>query len=367
MEENASASSLLFDSEAGAVSFVDGFKSHVLIPGDEILEERLECIPEPQSSMVVMDQRTGYVKAIVGGRGKKNASLTLNRATNSYRQPGSTFKILSTYSAALDSGAKTIGSEVEDAPFQYETGADVHNADEEYRGWISLREAIIHSVNVAAVKTLTQITPARGYQQLLKFGITSLDPAKDVVQPLALGGISKGVSNLELTAGYAAIANGGIYTKPIFYTKILDQSGNIVLDNTPETRRAVSADTAWILTDAMEDVVKEGTATDVQLECGMPVAGKTGTTSKYNDVWFVGYTPYYTIGVWPDLTTTRSFRTKAYTGAITRLCGRRWRSGSPGNSRRRHLSSRIPCRSCGPAPSPISRYPRPASTSRKIM
>ena len=298
LEENASASSLLFDSEAGAVSFVDGFKSHVLIPGDEILEERLECIPEPQSSMVVMDQRTGYVKAIVGGRGKKNASLTLNRATNSYRQPGSTFKILSTYSAALDSGAKTIGSEVEDAPFQYETGADVHNADEEYRGWISLREAIIHSVNVAAVKTLTQITPARGYQQLLKFGITSLDPAKDVVQPLALGGISKGVSNLELTAGYAAIANGGIYTKPIFYTKILDQSGNIVLDNTPETRRAVSADTAWILTDAMEDVVKEGTATDVQLECGMPVAGKTGTTSKYNDVWFVGYTPYYTIGVW---------------------------------------------------------------------
>ncbi len=297
-KEEAEEFDLLFDSEAEAIRSVEDFKSSILLEGDEILGERLELIPEPQSSMVIMDQRTGYVKAIVGGRGKKTASLTLNRATGSYRQPGSTFKILSTYSAALDSGAKMIGSYVEDAPFSYEGGAEVHNSTEEYMGWITLREAIVHSVNVAAVKTLTQITPARGYQQLLKFGITSLDPDRDVVQPLALGGISKGVSNLELTAGYAAIANSGIYTKPILYTRIYDQSGNIVIDNTPETRRAVSADTAFILTDAMEGVVKEGTATAVQLQGGMPAAGKTGTTSKYNDVWFVGYTPYYTAGVW---------------------------------------------------------------------
>ena len=289
---------LLFDSEAEALSYVADYKGHILKENDEILAERTECIPQPQSSMVVMDQRTGYVKAIVGGRGEKNASLTLNRATSAFRQPGSTFKILSTYSAALDSGAKMIGSYVEDAPFRYETGDEVHNSSEEYLGWITLREAIVRSVNVAAVKVLTQITPQRGYQQLLKFGITSLDPSRDVVQPLALGGISKGVSNLELTAAYAAIANGGIYTKPIFYTKILDQNGSVVIDNTPETRRAVTADTAWILTDAMKGVVREGTATEVQLDSGMPVAGKTGTTSKYNDVWFVGYTPYFTIGVW---------------------------------------------------------------------
>ena len=327
-KESAEDFDLLFDSEAEALSIAEDYKSHILKSGDEIVSERTECIPEPQSSMVVMDQRTGYVKALVGGRGEKTASLTLNRATSAYRQPGSTFKILSTYAAALDSGAKMIGSYVEDAPFQYATGEEVHNSSESFLGWITLREAIIHSVNVAAVKILTQITPLRGFQQLLKFGITSLDPDRDVVQPLALGGISKGVSNLELTAAYAAIANGGIYTKPIFYTKILDQNGNVVIDNTPETRRAVTADTAWILTDAMEGVVREGTATEVQLDSGMPVAGKTGTTSKYNDVWFVGYTPYYTVGVWggydnneklPDEGVYRSYHKTLWKKVVDRL------------------------------------------------
>ena len=319
---------LLFDSEAEAQHYVDLYRNAVMKEGDEIVSERTEFVPQPQSSLVVMDQRTGYVKAIVGGRGAKTASLTLNRATATYRQPGSTFKILSTYAAALDSGAKTIGSYVEDAPYQYENGTDVHNAGGEYRGWITLRQAVTDSVNVAAVKTLTQITPARGYQQLLKFGFTSLDPAKDIVQPLALGGISKGVSNLQLTAAYAALANGGIYTKPIFYTKILDQNGQVVIDNTPETRRAVSADTAWILTDAMEDVVKEGTAAAVQLESGMPVAGKTGTTSNYNDLWFVGYTPYYTMGIWagfdnneemPEEGTYREYHKTLWKAIMSRL------------------------------------------------
>ena len=296
--DSAEPFDLLFMSEAEAQSCVDAYKSRVLREGDEITAERTEFIPQPQSSLVVMDQRTGYVKAVVGGRGKKTASRVLNRAAGSFRQPGSTFKILSTYAAALDSGAKTIGSFVEDAPYTYENGGDVHNADETYRGWITLREAIVHSVNVAAVKVLTQITPLRGYQQLLKFGITSLNADKDVVQPLALGGISKGVSNLELTAAYASLANGGIWTKPVFYTRILNEDGTVLIDNTPETRRAVSADTAFILTDAMEGVVREGTGTALALESGMPVAGKTGTTSAYNDLWFVGYTPYLTMGIW---------------------------------------------------------------------
>ena len=290
--------SLLFSRKEDAEACVDTYRKAVLTAGDELVAERLQLVPEPQSSLVVMDQQTGYVKALTGGRGEKNASLVLNRATGTYRQPGSTFKILSTYAPALDSGAKTIGSYVEDAPYQYENGTQVHNADGEYHGWITLRQAIADSNNVAAVRLLTQITPARGYQQLLKFGITSLDPSRDVVQPLALGGISGGVSNLELTAAYAAIANGGIYTKPVLYTKILNQNGEVVIDNTPETGRAVSEDTAFILTDAMEDVVRYGTGTEAALESGMPVAGKTGTTSGYNDVWFVGYTPYYTMGIW---------------------------------------------------------------------
>ncbi len=320
---------LLFESEAEAGSCIDLYKKAVMKPGDVIIAERTDYMPQPQSSLVVMDQKTGYVKALVGGRGEKNASLTLNRATGTFRQPGSTFKILSTYAAALDSGAKNLGSCLEDAPYQYATGEEVHNADNSFRGWVTIRDAIADSINIPAVRLLTQITPARGYQQLLKFGITSLDPDRDVVQPLALGGISRGVTNLELTAAYAAIANGGLYTRPIFYTRILNQQGEVIIDNTPETRRAVTEETAYLLTDAMTDVVKRGTGKALALDSGMPVAGKTGTTSNYNDVWFVGYTPWYTMGVWagfdnneklPETGTYREYHKTLWKRIMTRLC-----------------------------------------------
>ena len=148
------------------------------------------------------------------------------------------------------------------------------------------------------MQTITDITPKAAYNQLLKYGFTTLSERNDVYQPLALGGIYNGVTNLELTAAFAAIANEGNYTKPIFYTRIEDQDGNIVINNTPETTRAISRETAALLTNAMEDVVTKGTGQNVRLDCGMPVAGKTGTTTDYRDVWFVGYTPYYTCGVW---------------------------------------------------------------------
>ncbi len=296
--ETAADFDLSFDSAEEGQAYIDDYKNHVIGEGDTVIAERTSFAPQPQSSMVVMDQRTGYVKAIQGGRGEKTASLTLNRATDTLRQPGSTFKILSTYAPLLDSGEKTLASLYKDAKYAYADGTEVHNASNSYSGWMSVRDAIVHSVNIVAVKAITDLTPQQGYNELLKFGFTSLDPANDVYQPLALGGITNGVSNLELTAAYAAIANQGSYTKPIFYSKILDQSGNVVIDNTPETTRVISEDTAWLLTSAMEDVVNHGTGTALRLSNGMPVAGKTGTTSKYNDVWFVGYTPYYTIGVW---------------------------------------------------------------------
>ena len=136
-------------------------------------------------------------------------------------------------------------------------------------------------------------------EMLEKFGFTTLDEKKDAGQALALGGITNGVTNLELTAAYAAIADGGVYMPPAFYTKITDMNGNTVIDNSsPEKTQVISRETAWILTDAMKGVVSDGTGTDLQLDSAMAVAGKTGTTSDYNDVWFVGYTPYYTCGVW---------------------------------------------------------------------
>ncbi len=296
--DQAATFDLNFDSPEEGQGYIDDYKKNVLQSGDNIVAERSSFAPQPQSSMVVMDQRTGYVKAIEGGRGTKTASLTLNRATNMTRQPGSTFKILSTYAPLLDSGQKTLASAYLDAKYAYTNGTEVHNSTNSYSGWTTIRDAITNSINVVAVKAITDLTPQAGFNELQKFGFTTLDPAKDVYQPLALGGISNGVTNLELTAAYAAIANGGDYIKPLFYTKILDQNGNVIINNTPETTKVISKETAWILTNAMEDVVKEGTGQAVQLDNGMPVAGKTGTTSQYNDVWFCGYTPYYTIGVW---------------------------------------------------------------------
>ena len=297
---------LLFDSDDEAQSYVDKYKAHILQeePGSQIFAERISFTMEPQSSMTIMDQKTGYVKAIIGGRGEKTASLTMNRATDSTRQPGSTFKIVSTYATALEKG-ETLATIYKDEKYAYEDGTEVRNATGRYLGDITIRKAIEQSVNVVAVKTLTEVTPQAGYDQLLKFGFTTLADNEeingqvytDIRQPLALGGITHGVTNLELTAAYAAIANGGMYNSPSFYTTVTDSDGNVILEHQTDTHEAVSDSTAYLLTSAMEDVVTSGTGKALQLG-SMPVAGKTGTTSDYNDVWFAGFTPYYTAAVW---------------------------------------------------------------------
>ncbi len=296
---------LLFDSEEDAQAYINEYKQAVVLEGETIVGERTSFSPQPQSSMVIMDQKTGYVKALVGGRGEKTASLTLNRATNTYRQPGSTFKILSTYAPALEDGM-TLATTFTDEAYNYDDGTPVRNwLNNTYQGPTTIRRAIEQSINVVAVKCLTSITPQRGFDILQEFGFSNLIEQKtingkifsDIEQPLALGGVTYGVTNLELTAAYAAIANGGTYIKPMLYSKILDQEGNVVLENKQQTTNVLRESTAYLLTSAMEDVVKQGTGTDLQLN-NMHVAGKTGTTSAYNDVWFAGFTPYYTCTVW---------------------------------------------------------------------
>ncbi len=289
---------LLYGTAEEAQLAIDTYKEAILEDSDTVLAERSTLVPQPQASMVIMDQTNGHVLAIVGARGEKTASLTLNRATNTYRQPGSTFKILSAYATALERGQITLATVMKDEPISYPDGTEVHNSDGGYQGDVTIRKAIADSVNTVAVECIRMVSPQRAYTQLRRFGFTTLSEANDQYEPLALGGIYRGVSNLELTAAYAAIANGGIYTKPVFYTKITDQQGNEILTNMPESSRAVDTGTAYLLQSAMEDVVISGTGRGLQLPCKMPVAGKTGTTSDYNDVWFVGYTPYYTCGVW---------------------------------------------------------------------
>lgn len=306
--ENANIT-LLFNSKEDAQVHVDAYKASILADGSEVIGESVHFTPQPQSSITIIDQHTGYVKAIVGGRGEKSSSLTLNRATNTLRQPGSTFKPLATFAAALNEGGMTLATTFEDTPYKYPNGQPLYNYDHAYHGTVSIRTAIQQSYNIPTVKAMEEITPALGVEYLKKFGFTSiLDtqveiPAgsgqyhSDVNLPTALGGITKGVCNLELTAAYAAIANNGTYIKPVFYTKILDADGNVIIDNTPEETKVIKPSTAYLLTSAMEDVVKKGTGKRLQLS-NMPVAGKTGTTDSYKDLWFVGFTPYYTCAVW---------------------------------------------------------------------
>ena len=308
MQENENPSfDLLFSSQEEAYAAIETYKAATLPAGAEILGETVSLTPQPQISMTIEDQTTGYVVAMVGGRGVKEGNRTLNRATSTVRQPGSTFKIVSTYAPALDSAGMTLADVEVDAPFNYESGRPVSNwYDTGYRGICSFRDGIRDSLNIVTVKALTQITPRLGYEYLINFGFTTLVDGverngrvfTDISQALALGGITNGVTNLELNAAYATIANSGQYIKPKLYTIVKDHDGNIILDNTvTESRQVIKPSTAFLLTDAMVDVVTSGTGTAVNFG-GMSIAGKTGSTSDYNDVWFAGFTPYYTCTVW---------------------------------------------------------------------
>lgn len=308
---------LIFSSKESAKAEVDAYKKHlkqkyykkgVKKKLGYIQAETLYYNPQPQVSFTVMDQNTGYVKAIVGGRGKKNVNLSLNRATDSTRQPGSTFKVLAAYAPAIDTMGYTLSTTIVDEPYRYSNGRSVNNWYSGYRGTVTVKKAIADSMNVCAVKTITAITPQLGYDYLCNFGITTLvdnrvekdgSVTSDIHQPLALGGITDGVTNLEMTAAYATIANLGTYTQPAFYSQVIDENGRVLLDRTtPTTHTVLKESTAVLLTEAMESVVTSGTGTACQLDDDMPVAGKTGTTSSEYDLWFCGYTPYLTASIW---------------------------------------------------------------------
>ncbi len=299
---------LVFSSEDEARAAIEEYKSTLGINAEagDTIDENVSITLQPQVSVVVMDQYTGQVKAIVGGRGQKTTSLSLNRATSTTRQPGSCFKVLSTYAPGLNECGMTLATTIKDEPYKYASGQQVNNWDGRYIGSARVRYAIEHSMNVCAVRTLTEtVGLEKGYEYLQNFGFTTLvndDPdypgMSDIAQSTALGGITRGVYNLEMTAAYAAIANGGTYTEPILYTEILDHDGNVLLDNsTPATHEVIKDSTAYLLTSAMEDVITKGTGTSARLN-NMTAAGKTGTTENSTDLWLSAFTPYYTASVW---------------------------------------------------------------------
>lgn len=302
--------SFYFKNRKKAEKYIKLFKKKNLDKHDKILSESINLIKQPQASFVLMEQSTGKVRAIVGGRGEKTANRTLNRASSSKRQPGSTFKVLSTYLPALDTSGFTLANVMDDAPYKYPgTNKRVKDWDSSgYKGLTSLRQGIVDSVNIVTVKTFQKVTPQTGFDYLLNLGFTTLVDQRetsdgqiysDIQLPTALGGLTDGVTNVELTAAYAAIANGGTYIKPVYYTKIVDSKGNVLLQNSKSGKKVMKNTTAWLLTDAMKDVIKRGTGKKAAFKkIKMPQAGKTGTTSDNTDFWFEGYTPYYTAGIW---------------------------------------------------------------------
>ncbi len=298
---------------------IDAFKAQYGKEGDKTLGENILYSLQPQVSMTIMDQRTGEVKALVGGRGEKQTSLSLNRATESPRQPGSCFKILAAFGPAMDAKGLALATVFNDAPFNYENGRPVNNWYTNYRGLTDIRDGIRDSMNILAVKAITYVTPSLAYEYLLNFGFTSIVDTmeladgsilSDIHQATALGGLTKGIYNDEITAAYAAIANGGTYLEPIYYTKVTDSTGRIILEPSQEERRVLQEDTAYLLTHAMHDVVTAPGATGLMADVeGQYTAGKTGTTSDEYDLWMCGYTDYLTASVWTGFDENTSIQT----------------------------------------------------------
>ena len=200
--------SINFNSEEEAAAAIEQYKTDIMKDGDTIVNgsETVTYTLQPQAALTIIDQSTGNVKALVGGRGDKTANKTLNRAADTTRQPGSTFKIIAAYAPALDAGGLTLASVQDDAPYNYGSGQGgaVNNYDNRYRGFTTLREAITNSINIVTVKTLAQIGPSLGYDYICDFGITTVGLDESSNETLALGGLTHGVTNLELTAAYAA-------------------------------------------------------------------------------------------------------------------------------------------------------------------
>lgn len=312
-------------------------------PGDIVLGERRTFTPQPQSSFCLMDQSTGQVLALVGGRGEKTGSRTLNRATTTTRAVGSTFKVLASFLPAIDSAGMTLATPIDDSPYYYPSSQkEVINwwakgkneyFNGPYYGLNTIRRGISYSMNIVAVRALEAVSPEVSFSYLKKLGFSTLVDSRydestgktytDINLSLALGGLTDGVTNLELTAAYATIANGGVYNKPYLYTKVLDHEGRVLLSNEPVSTQVIKTSTAYLLTSAMVDTVSGGTgrSTGSRLrfkDYRMPVAGKTGTASNNNDLWFCGYTPYFTASIWSGFDNNFSQINQSYQQEIWR-------------------------------------------------
>lgn len=262
-----------------------------------------------QSSIVILDPYTGDIVAMAGGTGEKSGSRIFNGATDMQRPPGSAIKPLSVYAPALDYGLITPVSVYQDSPDITLSGTSWYpkNYSGGYSGSVTIKTAVQYSLNTIAAQVLDELTPLRSYEFLTtRLGATSLVVNEEVngqvfsdidYAPLALGQLSFGITVREMAAAYGAFVNNGMFTESRTYSRVEDQNGNVVIDNSKESTVAMDSVTAFYINDMLTNVVNSGTGTEARFS-GMTIAGKTGTTTDYMDRWFVGYTPYYVAAVW---------------------------------------------------------------------
>lgn len=248
-----------------------------------------------QGAATCIDNKTGFVVAVVGGRKQKDSTgYTLNRAFQSYRQPGSSFKPLVVYTPQLERDY-TPDTIVDDSPF--EDGPK--NSDGSYAGKIPLRTAVEKSKNVVAWKLFEELTPRVGLSYVEKMNFSKIVD-NDYYPAASLGGLTNGASTVEMASGYATIENDGVYREPTCIRKITDSEGEVILNNvtTQEQTQIYEETASRMMTDILTGVLIRGTARGHELSGDMACAGKTGTTSDKKDGWFCGFTPYYTAAVW---------------------------------------------------------------------
>ncbi|MCL2015276.1 MAG: transglycosylase domain-containing protein [Defluviitaleaceae bacterium] len=297
-------------------AWLEETRNELLTASDLILAENILLTPQPQAAMVMMDHHNGHVIAISGGRGEKHGSRHFNRATIATRSPGSQFKVLSAFLPGIDMGTLHAGTHIVDQHWVFE---DPYGFSEDYvpRNWwgvnfegpTSVRRAIYRSANVVSAQAFQIVGPNNAFEYLLNLGFTTLEgtlsnerPFRDNTPAVPLGGLTRGVTQLELAAAYATIANNGYYNRPVFYSRVLDQNGNVILENTSNPRRVISPPAAFVLTDMMRDTVRGvagATGANANFRnINVQVAGKTGTSQNVEDLGFTGYTPFYTAAIW---------------------------------------------------------------------
>ncbi|MCL2820518.1 MAG: PBP1A family penicillin-binding protein [Oscillospiraceae bacterium] len=258
-----------------------------------------------QSSVIIADPYTGEIKALSGGVGVKTRNMLLSRATQTRRPPGSSIKPISVYAPALDYGLLTPDSNYLDSPNVVLKGTPwlPRNSTRSYSGMISVRTALRNSVNTVAAIVLDQLTPATSYSFMRDILGFNLSPADSDYAPLAAGQLTYGATLREMASSYTMFPNMGTRVELRTYSRIYDNLGEILLDNSSPTEiPAISDVTAFWMTDMLIDAVTNGTGGSANLG-RMPTAGKTGTSSDSKDRWFIGYTPYYLCAVWTGFDT----------------------------------------------------------------